>query len=138
MRLDAFGCVWMRLGASGCSLMRSENLGILNLRALLMHVPFSAAPKSIYRSRFVSRFFANFCSVFDVFVSFSKFSDLFGPVWMRLDAFGCIWMRLGSSGCVLMRSENFGIFQKKLQKNYVFLFFVRFCEGNFIVNSFKF
>ena len=55
--------------------------------------------------------------MFDVFVRFSKFSDLFEHVWMHLDAFGCVWMRLDAFGCAWMRLDEFGKKLDFIEKN---------------------
>ena len=47
---------------------------------------------------------------FEVFASFSKFSVLFGPVWIHLCLFGRIHIRSDAYGCVRMRLAEFGFF----------------------------
>ena len=79
--------------------------------------------------------------VLEALASFSRFSDLFGCIWMRFDAFGCVWISLDASGCVWMHSDAFGkkwnVSKQIDPKIQVFVIFVRFCEGNSIVSSFQ-
>ena len=49
--------------------------------------------------------FEVFC---DALASFSRFSDVFGPVWTCSDLFGCVRMHSDASGRVRMRLDASG------------------------------
>ena len=54
----------------------------------------------------------NFQDLFDVFASFSKFPDMFGPIWMRLDLLGHVRTYSDAFRSVWTLSDkidNFGI-----------------------------
>ena len=53
-------------------------------------------------------FFQKFREFSEVFVSFSKFLDMLGPVRTHSDLFGCIRMHSDAFGCVRKRLEVFG------------------------------
>ena len=58
--------------------------------------------------------FAIFREMFDDLVSFSKFSDVFGPIWMRSDLLGRVRTHSDAFRSVWTLSEkieNFGIFE---------------------------
>ena len=44
--------------------------------------------------------------MFEVFVSVSKISDVFGPFGTCLDAYAHVWMQTDTLGCVWPISEN--------------------------------
>ncbi len=78
--------------------------------------------------KFFAKFSRNFRNFFVIFSSFSKFSDLLGPVRTCSDAFGCIRMHLDAFGCVRMRSDTSRKFRKFLMKKSVFWHFHMFFE----------
>ena len=71
-------------------------------------------------------FFQCVREVFDVFVSFSKFSHMFRLVWTCSDTFGCIRMRVGAFRRVRTLSENFEFFEKDVPNILLFCTFERF------------